>query len=255
MTYSKQRMVEALIERIPTLTTGQLYWLERVVVVFDSPHDFKIHRTDFLGEEALEGFGDALRIHHSFSGDPFSKDKFEYVLERVLQMTGQEARLAPKGHRGYDILVGSSRVSLKTQADKGIRADRIWISKFMELGKGAWTDDPGQLVGLRERFLRHMDDYDRIFTLRALERAPDWAYELVEIPKELLEKALDGELEMKLDSSQLPKPGYCHVRSDDGEDAYQLYFNGGGERKLQVKNLLKAHCSVHATWRFTVPPE
>jgi len=254
MTDSRERTVEALIRRIPTLTAGQLYWLERVVTVFDGPHDFQVHRSDFLREEAVESFGDALRIHHSSSAEAFSKDKFEYTLERVLQTAGQEATLAPKGHRGYDIMVDGTRVSLKTQADKGIRADRIWISKFMELGRGDWTDRPTQLGGLRRRFLDHMDDYDRIFTLRALQRAPDWHYELVEIPKSLLATARNGELEMKMDSAQVPKPGYCHVRTDEGEDLFQLYFNGGTERKLQVKNLSKRHCHVHATWRFRIPP-
>jgi type II restriction enzyme len=29
-----------------------------------------------------------------------------------------------------------------------------------------------------------------------------------------------------------------------------LYFDGGGERKLQIKHLLKSHCAVIATWEF-----
>ena len=31
---------------------------------------------------------------------------------------------------------------------------------------------------------------------------------------------------------------------------YQLYFDGGTERKLQIKNLRKDLCTVHATWVF-----
>ena len=58
---------------------------------------------------------------------------------------------------------------------------------------------------------------------------------------------------MKLESKQFPKPGYCYVRDKNGEEMYQLYFDGGSERKLQVKNLLKKHCVVHATWEFEVP--
>ena len=91
--------------------------------------------------------------------------------------------------------------------------------------------------------------------MRALQRAPNWRYELVEIPKDLLLAAMDGELEMKVESRQFPKPGYCYVRAADGKDVYQLYFDGGSERKLQVKNLLKAHCVVHATWSFSILPE
>lgn len=97
-----------------------------------------------------------------------------------------------------------------------------------------------------------MKSYERILSLRTLNKAPSWKYELVEIPKELLQSAVNGELEMKLQSRQFPKPGYCYVRNEDGEDIFQLYFDGGSERKLQVKNLLKKYCSVHATWEFTV---
>ena len=125
----------------------------------------------------------------------------------------------------------------------------------MELGRGTWGDDPKDLIGLRDAFLRHLQNYDRIFTLRALNRAPQWYYELVEIPKNLMLAAEKGELEMKLDSTQYPKPGYCYVRTDKGEDIFQLYFDAGSERKLQVKSLLKSHCVVHASWRFTIHPE
>jgi hypothetical protein len=35
-----------------------------------------------------------------------------------------------------------------------------------------------------------------------------------------------------------------------GESKFQLYFDAGGERKLQIKGLKKPHCLVHAEWRF-----
>lgn len=255
MTREKQRRIKELVDSIPGLTEGQLYWLNRVIQVFDSPHAFEVLRPDLFDKETLDNFGDALRIHHSFSAEPFSKDKFEYVLEKVLKISGHEASLAPKGNRGHDITIDGVTVSLKTQADKNIQEGKVWISKFMELGKGDWGDNPQDLVDLRRLFLQHLSFYERIFTLRALRRAPDWHYELVEIPKALMLAAEQGDLEMKLDSKQFPKPGYCYVRTDGGEDIYQLYFDGGSERKLQVKNLLKSQCIVHAIWRFVIPTE
>lgn len=107
------------------------------------------------------------------------------------------------------------------------------------------------LVGLRNQFFEHLESYDRILSLRCLPREnPNWFYELVEIPKALLLEARNGELQMMYESTQSPKPGYCHVKEDSGEIKYQLYFDGGGERKLQIKNLKKKHCIVHATWEF-----
>ncbi|MEO6788478.1 MAG: restriction endonuclease, partial [Chthoniobacteraceae bacterium] len=95
--------------------------------------------------------------------------------------------------------------------------------------------------------------YDRILTLRTISKAPNWHYELVEIPKPLLAQAKDGKLEMKLESKQSPKPGYCHVRDADGQPLFHLDFDAGSERKLQIKALRKSACVLHAEWKFTSP--
>ena len=189
-------------------------------------------------------------MHHSFSREPFSKDKFEYALERVLLESGVPAQMAPRGTRGFDIEIAGKKYSLKTEAAKAIREGTIHISKFMELGGGTWGSDPKDLVGLRQQFLSNLDGLNRVLILRALKKgAPIFKYELVEIPKKLLSKAARGRLEMRTESQQNPKPGYCYVE-EKGEGLFNLYFDGGGERKLQIKGLQKALCVVHATWQF-----
>jgi hypothetical protein len=253
MTDDKLQLVQSLVKMIPELTAGQLHWLDRVVSVFKAEHHFVLTKSDLFDDTTLQNFGDAIRVHHSFSAEAFSKDKFEYVFVKVLNMSGHNASLAPKGNPGHDATVDGLRLSLKTQADKNIKPDTIWISKFMELGKGRWSDDPADLVGLRDQFLKHMNSYDRILTLRALSKGPTWNYELIEIPKKLLIKAKNGELEMMTESKQLPKPGYCYVRTPKGDTVFDLYFDGGTERKLQIKNLSKNQCLIHATWEFVIP--
>lgn len=255
MVDDKKRLIQSLIKTIPELTAGQLHWLQRVVQVFAADYVFRLGKAGLFDEITLQNFGDAMRIHHAFSSEPFSKDKFEYVLVTVLKMNGHTASLAPKGNPGHDASTDGVKLSLKTQADKGVKEGTIWISKFMELGKGDWGDNPDDLVGLREQFLTHMTAYDRIITLRTLTKAPNWKYELVEIPKALLMKAKDGELKMMSGSKQNPKPGYCYVRDETGRKNFDLYFDGGTERKLQIKNLNKSFCFVHATWEFAIPPE
>ena len=51
-------------------------------------------------------------------------------------------------------------------------------------------------------------------------------------------------------SRQFPKLAYYDVTDSGGESKFQLYFDAGGERKLQIKGLKKAYCIVHAEWRF-----
>jgi len=60
---------------------------------------------------------------------------------------------------------------------------------------------------------------------------------------------------MMSNSKQFPKPGYCYARNSDGTTMFDLYFDAGSERKLQIKNLDKRYCRVHATWEFVIPPE
>jgi type II restriction enzyme len=239
-----------IIEQLPRLTAYQLDSIDRIIKQLQQPEEFyRNPESNLITAEILQDFGDALRIHHVFSAEALSKDRFEYALERVLKGRNIEANRATRGNPGHDITIGNTRVSLKTQADKGIKVSRLHISKFMELGKGDWTDKLDDLRGLLARFYAHMEKYERIFTLRRLKDPTHELYELVEIPKELLEQARTGELRFADKSTQNPKPGYCTVTDAEGV-LFQLYFDGGTERKLQVKDLRKSRCIVHATWRF-----
>jgi Type II site-specific deoxyribonuclease len=249
----RERHLRQLYEVVSTLTDGQIGWIETVVEQFQKPANFqRFPDSDLINACVLQDFGDALRIHHCFSREAFTKDKFEYALERVLNLCAIPATLAPRGNPGHDITIRGVPFSLKTQANKGISHRALHISKFMELGRGTWTDQEEDFRGSREQFFRHLESYDRIFSLRRLRRTKTytWQYELVEIPKHLLLEAKSGVLRIMHHSRQFPKPAYYDVRDSHGESKFQLYFDASGERKLQIKGLKKAYCLVHAEWRF-----
>ncbi len=253
---TRSERIERLLTAIPELSDYRLQLIDRNVRVFSLPRDYwKSKTSDLISERVLEDFGDVLRLHHCFSREPFSKDKFEYALESVLKTDGIDAALAQRGQRGYDIRIRGENLSLKTEAAKAIRLDTIHISKFMELGGGQWGDNPADLIGLRTQFLDALAGVQRILILRALGKGtPDYFYELVEIPKALLKKAATGRFKMMSASKQFPKPGYCYVEKE-GKILYSLYFDGGGERKLQIKGLRKDLCFVHASWKFDPPTD
>ena len=231
------------------LSTYQLEWLEGVVNQFKlKPDLWREPKSELVTECVSEMFGDALQIHHCFSREPLSKDRFEYAFERVLNHCGIPAQMASRGNPGHDITIAGERFSLKTQADRSIKEDFLHISKFMELGKGKWNKAEKELVGLRDQFFKHMNGYDRILQLRRItDTATLQKYELVEIPKDLLLKAKDGTLRMMHGSAQRPKPGTCTVAAKDRR-LFELYFDGGTERKLQIRYLDKRDCRVHASW-------
>ena len=207
-------------------------------------------RDALVSDCVLQEFGDTLRIHHCFSNEPFTKDKFEHALVRVFGICGKAAQFARRGNPGHDVTIESVAFSLKTQAAANTRTDSIHISKFMELGKGEWGDRIEDLEGLRERFFSHLQRYERILTLRRIPRPSLQFYELVEIPKSLLLEAARGEFEMMFASSQHPKPGTCTVKDNEGNVKFQLYFDGGTERKLQIRSINKNLCMIHGTWEW-----
>lgn len=246
--------IGAIAARLPSLSPVQVDLIDDITQQLAKPPEY--HRkldSDLISDGILWSLGDSLRIHHCFSAEAFTKDRFEFALERAANANGVRAVRAPRGNPGHDLNIGNNAFSLKSQANAGIKADFLHISKFMELGKGSWTDKVEDLAGLREQMFKHMEHYDRIIMLRRLQSFKQTEiYELVEIPKALLEESKDGQLEMMAASKQMPKPGYCRVYDNGGRLKFELYFDGGTERKLQIRNIRKELCIVHATWEFPV---
>lgn len=240
----KMKLVDSILE----LTPSQIDWVENVIAQFALPHKFERYpASDWITDVTLDRLGDALRIHHAFSRQPLSKDRFEYAFERALNLSGIPAALVrSRTNRGHDLTIAGVPVSLKTEAAANIREDNIHVSKWMELGRGDWI-----LVTLRNLFLEHVQSYQRIFTLRCLIPGPTkYKYELVEIPRALLLEAQNCTFEICEGSRQNPKPGYGYVRDQQGLLKYAMYFDGGTERKLQIKHLRKSLCQIHAIWEF-----
>lgn len=256
---TKEERITRIVNYLPQLTDGQLIWVEKIAYQFTRPTTFTrlptstVISNDFI----LDDFGDALRIHHCFTDEPFTKDKFEYILVNISNYHGLKAEKSKYNTPGADISINEEKFSLKTQADRKLRLDIINIHKYMELGKGEWTDKEIHLHFLTEQFLQHLSNYDRILILRNIGRptpvTPYWKYELIEIPKALLQEVKSGIYEMMTDSIQSPKPGYCRVYDNKiCALKYELYFDGGTERKLKINKIDKRLCIVHATWEFII---
>lgn len=245
---SRIQRAQQVYEALAKLSASQFELIENIIeqLTRDFIEVYGNPDSDIISPCMLETLGDSLRIHHCFSKEPLSKDRFEYAVERASNLCGVTAVLAPRGNPGHDITINNERFSLKTEAARGIKKGFVHISKFMELGRGAWDLDL-----LRARFLVHINAYERVVTLRCLSRNPTkWHYELVEIPKPLLLEAENGQLQLLENSRQTPRPGYCYVRNSDGSLRYRLYFDGGTERKLQIQLIQKSLCIVHAQWIF-----
>lgn len=246
-----EKEISDIVKALRRLTTAQQEWVKSAIHVFGSVCQFdRASDSDVITDAVLASLGDRLLSHHASSRQALSKDRFEFAFEAALNSAGIYAQLVKsRTNRGHDITIGETPVSLKTEAAANINDKFIHISKWMELGRGEW-----KLSLLRDLFLEHVQSYNRIFTLRRLKN--DGArirYELVEIPKSLLLEAENCELEICSASKQNPQPGYGYVKGTDGQLKFSLYFDGGTERKLQIKKMRKDLCKVHATWVFSLP--
>lgn len=247
MSFSKKEFRD-IIEALVRLTPSQLALVRSTIHAFC--HDCQFYHapdSDVVTDAVLEHLGNRLLIHHSSSRQALSKDRFEYAFEAALKEAGIPAQLVKsRTNRGHDISIWEIPISLKTEAAAEIKDETIHVSKWMELGRGEW-----KLPLLRNLFLEHMESYKRIFTLRRLKDVDaKIRYELVEIPKVLMLEAKNCTFEGCSNSKQTPQPGYGHVKEANGQVKFSLYFDGGTERKLQIKNLRKNLCQVHATWTF-----
>ncbi|MGH8070868.1 MAG: hypothetical protein ACRERE_37680 [Candidatus Entotheonellia bacterium] len=134
MTPERETHLRHLYTAPRDLTDGQMRWIETVVEQFHKPANFQCSPdSDLVNACVLQDFGDALRIHHCFSKEAFTKDKFEYAFERVLNVCDIPATLAPRGNPGHDSTIRGVRFSLKTQANKGISHRFLHISNLTYL--------------------------------------------------------------------------------------------------------------------------
>lgn len=247
-----EREIGEITEALPRLTPAQRQWVRSAIHAFETNCRFdRASDSDVVTQDVLASLGDRLLSHHAASRQALSKDRFEFAFEAALNAAGISAQLVKsRTNRGHDITIGGVPVSLKTEAAANIKDDVIHVSKWMELGRGEW-----RLPVLRDLFLQHLKSYERIFTLRRLKDVDaSTRYELVEIPKTLLLEAANCALEVCTHSKQNPQPGYGYVKDADQQPKYSLYFDGGTERKLQIKHLRKDLCMLHATWTFALAP-
>jgi hypothetical protein len=248
--------VESVAEKLAKLSQRQLNYLNSALEGLIEPIDVtRLEGSDIASEIFVEEFGNRLKAHHGVSSKALTKQHFERAMEEACNVCGMPATLNTPNFPGCDIKIQGQTFSLKTQGDKAIKPEKLWISKFMELGTGEWTDQVEQLRVLTGQFLNHLSKYNRILSLRNFHRKTGdktlWKYELLEIPVELLLNANQGEYSMNVTSTQSAKPGTCKVTDSQGL-AFQLYFDGGTERKLHIQHLRKNLCKEHATWTFYI---
>lgn len=161
--------------------------LDSTRAALSRPASFRVGDRTFLSAEDSIYICKRLQLHHSITRQPLNKEAFEYLLVDVFSRKGVPAeKIQRRDYPGEDVRIGFEKWSLKTETGKDTRPGQIHFTKFMEC---AWQKDYKDPVDYVEdavqRILNHLSRYDRILTLRFF--VMTGIYEIVEVPKELIE--------------------------------------------------------------------
>lgn len=139
-----------------------------------------------------------------------------------------------------DLIVGETRLSLKTETGFGTRENFIHITKLLTTEKYPWTAE-----SLIDRTLRHLSRYDYILMLRAIWEKPVIHYQLLDIPVDLLRL---------INEANLVSVGKLSKRQSLGADVYQgerklfrIHFDGS-DGKCQIRGLAVSDCELLLSW-------
>ena len=248
---------DELIQIISTLPQSQVDLLLEMVEAFTSPvEQTLLPTTDFVDSAFADQFCNRLRIHHATTAEKFKKKTFEYAFVEASRHGGHDAEITSSATMaGADVVRNGERFSLKTEASANISSDSITISKFSE---ARWIREcSGPRDFCREtqsRIPRHLDEYDRVVTLRAIDQETSRIrYDLVEIPTDVLRRI---EVLTPQDFSEPTVNGSssADIRDSTGRRLFKLRLDGSVE-KVTISGLLIACCVTHASWTVAVVDE
>lgn len=232
------------------LTSTQVDIVKEISDALRQKVESKVDKTsDICTSRFEESFQNRLVLYHALNEQPLTKKTFEYTFARSMKACGKHATVIDDPtNPGKDVVVDGVNFSLKTEAARNIRRSAITISKLME---ARWIRNcrSGQdfLDHVHSRIVPHLQQYDRILTLRAFKQGDTLVhYYLVEIPKDLL-----------LACSQLTADAF-RARTPNGSTSadvlksstrlFRLSLDGSVE-KVTVRNLNVSLCKTHGEWK------
>lgn len=210
----------------------------------------RTENSDLITPERAHIFGLRLQLFHHFTGQPLTKKAFEYQLCNTFANTGIKCEVMENSTlAGADIFLPEHdlKISLKTEGAKSTKKDKVSISKLMEARWFRGCRDSNTLNNLVNQYvIPHLNEYDRILTLRSFPSGSWVNYELLEIPKETLLALTE------LNQREIlgwTNGGSANLRVNlRNREQYTLVFDASVE-KVTLKNLDVRLCFHHATWR------
>jgi len=202
--------------------------------------------TELFSPALLETIETLTRQHHTiYPRVPPQGIYFEELAERAFEICGAVSVVIGRSSPtfpGRDLLIGTQRISIKSETGKSTRRTIINITKLCTTERDPWEPE-----SLKSHVLQHLSRYDHIFMLRAM-----WpndrnaiSYQLVDIPVDLLRRI--GTVGLAPVGRRTGRQSLGADITDNGEVIFHVHFDGS-DGKCQVRNLLISRCHVLRSW-------
>lgn len=205
-----------------------------------------IYRSDdsFFNSAAFEeSFRSKLLVHHCFVGSPLFQQSFEGAFVSACEEAGLSVARAPDGQRFWDVAVAGRTLSLKSTKAKGLKPERLHISKLTE---AAWIQDCRTAAKRQQYtkalFAQYTAEVDATIQLRYF--ATRKFYELVEIPVSLFDQIQSvGRSHYSADGPSINIP----IGAEPPDFTLKL---DRSDAKVTIANIDKSKCKIHGSWQL-----
>jgi hypothetical protein len=199
---------------------------------------------ELFGENFLANVQSLVQRHHTiYPRLPPQGVFFEAIVEQAFRLSGwptiEVVSMTPNSP-SHDLLIGTTRLSIKSETGKATKRTKINITKLCTTETGEWTQE-----ALVNHAVAHIDRHDRMLMLRAIWKHGEIDYQLVEIPLDLLKLMRHAQF-----SGVGIRPGRRSVAGDimlEGDRVFRVHFDGA-DGKCQIHRLLIKYCRILREW-------
>jgi hypothetical protein len=141
----------------------------------------------------------------------------------------------------HDLLVGGTKLSIKTETGKGTSVHSITITKLCTTETGEWN-----AAALVKHTIDHLRRHDRMLMLRAIWGKLSFRYQLVDIPLSLL-KLLKAAQFAEVGTRKGARKSLGGKVKQGTETLFHVHFDGA-DGKCQIRRLPVSRCVVLREW-------
>jgi hypothetical protein len=252
-----QHSRDRIITMLDSLSDSQLELLRAMAAAMA---DGKVRvsidpESDLVTPEFSDAFANFVLLHHAIYQGPLSKEAFEYVFSVANETAGRAAvRNTLRGSNTHDVAIDGVKWSLKTEAGRDTRPNKVRIEKWMEARWIRECTNPAECAMAMQRVVDHMADYQRIAVLQAevSRNQSSTHYRLFELPHAAISSLTS--LHHSAFKKEGSKRSYgADLLATSGSRVFRILLDSSVE-KVRIW-FDAANCTLHGSWEVMHAPK